>query len=245
MPDGDVGAGRAEGYDAIMVFGGAMHPDQDAEHPWLADEAVFLREAIDREVPLLGVCLGAQLIARAAGASVGPARQRRGRLAHRRAQRGRPRRSGARRHAGPVRRVPVALLRLRAARGRGAPRRERCRPPGLPARRAHVGRAVPSRGDAAHARPLVRRGRVGAAGSGRGAPGDGRSISEPGTSAAAGSATRSSTPLPPAEAAPTRPAGRGSTTTRATSRRSSARRSPPPRGSARPSPSDCRSGSRR
>ena len=51
-----------------MVFGGAMHPDQDAEHPWLADEAAFLRDAIDREVPLLGVCLGAQLIARAAGA---------------------------------------------------------------------------------------------------------------------------------------------------------------------------------
>ena len=56
-----------------MVFGGAMHPDQDAEHPWLADEAAFLREALDREVPLLGVCLGAQLIARAAGAGVGPA----------------------------------------------------------------------------------------------------------------------------------------------------------------------------
>ncbi len=60
-------------YDAIMVFGGAMHPDQDAEHPWLADEAAFIREALDQEVPLLGVCLGAQLIARAVGAKVGPA----------------------------------------------------------------------------------------------------------------------------------------------------------------------------
>ena len=56
-----------------MVFGGAMHPDQDAEHPWLADESAFLRDAIGREVPLLGVCLGAQLIARAAGAGVGRA----------------------------------------------------------------------------------------------------------------------------------------------------------------------------
>ena len=62
-----------ERYDAIMVFGGAMHPDQDAEHPWLADEAAFIREAVDREVPLFGVCLGSQLIARAVGASVGPA----------------------------------------------------------------------------------------------------------------------------------------------------------------------------
>ncbi len=61
-------------YDAIMVFGGAMHPDQDAEHPWLADEASFLREAVDREVPLFGVCLGAQLIARSVGGHIGPAR---------------------------------------------------------------------------------------------------------------------------------------------------------------------------
>jgi len=58
-------------YDAIMVFGGAMHPDQDAEHPWLVDEAAFIREATEREVPLFGVCLGAQLIARALGAHVG------------------------------------------------------------------------------------------------------------------------------------------------------------------------------
>jgi GMP synthase (glutamine-hydrolysing) len=66
-------ADTPERYDAIMVFGGAMHPDQDAEHPWLADEAVFIREAVAREVPLFGVCLGSQLIARAVGAKVGPA----------------------------------------------------------------------------------------------------------------------------------------------------------------------------
>jgi GMP synthase (glutamine-hydrolysing) len=66
------GPDAPERYDAIMVFGGAMHPDQDREHPWLAEEATFIRDALDREVPLLGVCLGAQLIARAAGARVGP-----------------------------------------------------------------------------------------------------------------------------------------------------------------------------
>jgi len=75
MPETTTGPDAAESYDAIMVFGGAMHPDQDAEHPWLADESSFLRDAIDGEVPLLGVCLGAQLIARAAGAGVGLARQ--------------------------------------------------------------------------------------------------------------------------------------------------------------------------
>ncbi len=69
-PDGHI-AGAPMDWDAIMVFGGAMHPDQDAEHPWLPEETAFLRRAIDAEVPLLGVCLGSQLIARAVGAWVG------------------------------------------------------------------------------------------------------------------------------------------------------------------------------
>jgi GMP synthase (glutamine-hydrolysing) len=60
-------------YDAVMVFGGAMHPDQDDAHPWLAGEVDFLRRTLDAQVPVLGVCLGAQLLARAAGATVGPA----------------------------------------------------------------------------------------------------------------------------------------------------------------------------
>ena len=65
--------GEPTDFDAVLVFGGAMHPDQDAEHPWLPTEAAFLRGALDAGVPMLGVCLGSQLIARAAGALVGPA----------------------------------------------------------------------------------------------------------------------------------------------------------------------------
>jgi GMP synthase (glutamine-hydrolysing) len=61
-------------FGAVMVFGGAMHPDQDEQFGWLEREADFLRQALDEDVPLLGVCLGAQMIARAAGAWVGPAR---------------------------------------------------------------------------------------------------------------------------------------------------------------------------
>jgi GMP synthase-like glutamine amidotransferase len=71
--DGEAPPGAPSDWDAVMVFGGAMHPDQDAEHPWLTGEAEFLEAALADGVPLLGVCLGAQLIARAAGASVGPA----------------------------------------------------------------------------------------------------------------------------------------------------------------------------
>jgi GMP synthase-like glutamine amidotransferase len=64
--------GRPADFDAVMVFGGAMHPDQDAEHPWIPEEATFIAEALDQGVPLLGVCLGAQLVARASGARIGP-----------------------------------------------------------------------------------------------------------------------------------------------------------------------------
>ncbi len=57
------------GYDAVITFGGAMHADQESEHPWIAEEKVLLRELLAREIPLLGVCLGSQLLAEAAGGS--------------------------------------------------------------------------------------------------------------------------------------------------------------------------------
>jgi GMP synthase-like glutamine amidotransferase len=57
-----------EGLDALMVFGGSMHVDQNDGHPWLGPEKQFLRDALDRGVPILGVCLGSQLLAEAAGA---------------------------------------------------------------------------------------------------------------------------------------------------------------------------------
>lgn len=58
--------------DAFLVFGGAVHPDQDDQHAWLKDELSWLERLIADGVPTLGICLGSQLIARAAGASVGP-----------------------------------------------------------------------------------------------------------------------------------------------------------------------------
>jgi GMP synthase (glutamine-hydrolysing) len=58
--------------DAVLVFGGAVHPDQEDRHPWLKDELAWLERLIDDGVPTLGICLGSQLIARAAGTWVGP-----------------------------------------------------------------------------------------------------------------------------------------------------------------------------
>jgi GMP synthase (glutamine-hydrolysing) len=60
-----------EAYDAAFVFGGSMHADQEEAHPWLRDEKVLLRRFLDARKPVLGVCLGGQLVAKAAGAWVG------------------------------------------------------------------------------------------------------------------------------------------------------------------------------
>jgi GMP synthase (glutamine-hydrolysing) len=73
VAEGDAAPGDPSHWDAVMVFGGAMHPDQDAEHPWLQGEVAFIERAVDAGVPTIGVCLGAQLLARAAGAWIGPA----------------------------------------------------------------------------------------------------------------------------------------------------------------------------
>jgi GMP synthase (glutamine-hydrolysing) len=72
VPDGGA-PDAARRYDAVMVFGGSQHPDQDDRFDWLAREETFLQEVLAARVPVFGVCLGAQMLARAAGASVGPA----------------------------------------------------------------------------------------------------------------------------------------------------------------------------
>lgn len=60
-------------YGAVLVFGGAMHADQDDRHPWLREENFFLQRLLNLRTPVLGVCLGSQLLAKAAGAEVYPA----------------------------------------------------------------------------------------------------------------------------------------------------------------------------
>jgi GMP synthase (glutamine-hydrolysing) len=59
-----------DGFDAAMVFGGEMNVDQEDAHPWLRDEKRLIGELLERGTPLLGICLGSQLVAEAAGAVV-------------------------------------------------------------------------------------------------------------------------------------------------------------------------------
>ncbi|HYQ79696.1 MAG TPA: type 1 glutamine amidotransferase [Solirubrobacterales bacterium] len=56
------------GYDAVLVLGGAMNVDEGERHGWIGEEVALLRELLAREIPLLGLCLGGQLLAQAAGA---------------------------------------------------------------------------------------------------------------------------------------------------------------------------------
>jgi GMP synthase (glutamine-hydrolysing) len=56
-----------DGVDAAMAFGGAMHPDQEDTHPWLRRDKELIAELLARRVPLLGVCLGSELLAEVAG----------------------------------------------------------------------------------------------------------------------------------------------------------------------------------
>ncbi len=61
-----------DGVDAIVVLGGDANPDEDDRYPWLTREVDLIEEALDLGTPMLGICLGGQLIARAAGGAVGP-----------------------------------------------------------------------------------------------------------------------------------------------------------------------------
>ena len=62
-----------DGYDALVVLGGPMNVDESAQHPHLRHEVRVIRDALDRGRPVLGICLGAQLLAHALGARVGRA----------------------------------------------------------------------------------------------------------------------------------------------------------------------------
>jgi GMP synthase-like glutamine amidotransferase len=57
-------------FDMLIVMGGPMGVADEGRHPWLADEKRFIEGAMARGQTVLGICLGAQLMAHAAGAAV-------------------------------------------------------------------------------------------------------------------------------------------------------------------------------
>ncbi|GAA2799064.1 type 1 glutamine amidotransferase [Saccharopolyspora taberi] len=69
IPD-DLGA-----YQAVVVLGGEMSAYDDAEHPWLAQVRSLLSKVVAERLPVLAICLGAQLLAAATGGQVRAARK--------------------------------------------------------------------------------------------------------------------------------------------------------------------------
>ena len=57
-------------YAALIVLGGPMNSDQIESYPNLRTEVDIIREAVERDMSVLGICLGAQLLAKALGGSV-------------------------------------------------------------------------------------------------------------------------------------------------------------------------------
>ncbi|GAA4885274.1 type 1 glutamine amidotransferase [Kitasatospora terrestris] len=63
---------RLDGYAGLLVLGGAPNCEDDAAAPWLPRVRELIRQAVADHVPLLGICLGGQLMAVALGGSVAP-----------------------------------------------------------------------------------------------------------------------------------------------------------------------------
>ena len=57
-----------EGLDCLVVLGGPMSAWDDDKHPWLAAEKRLLEALIEADKPILGICLGAQMLASVLGA---------------------------------------------------------------------------------------------------------------------------------------------------------------------------------
>jgi GMP synthase (glutamine-hydrolysing) len=71
--EGDLDGLRARDFAGIVPLGGSMQAWDEERRPYLGRERELLREAVDEGVPVMGICLGGQLLARALGAEVRPA----------------------------------------------------------------------------------------------------------------------------------------------------------------------------
>lgn len=58
------------GHDGLIVLGGPMGVYEEDIYPFIKDEIMLIKDALKNNIPMLGICLGAQLLAKAAGANV-------------------------------------------------------------------------------------------------------------------------------------------------------------------------------
>jgi GMP synthase (glutamine-hydrolysing) len=61
-----------DSYDLILIMGGPMSANDEARYPFLKKELPFIRQGLKLGKPVMGICLGAQLMAKSLGAMVYP-----------------------------------------------------------------------------------------------------------------------------------------------------------------------------
>ena len=57
-------------YDAMVVFGGPQNANEDEKYPYFVQEKAVLRTAVEQSIPVLGICLGGQMLASVLGGTV-------------------------------------------------------------------------------------------------------------------------------------------------------------------------------
>ncbi len=62
--------GGLQGYSGLIIMGGPMNVYEEGKYSFVKDEDLLIKEALKSGIPTLGICLGSQLIAKAAGANV-------------------------------------------------------------------------------------------------------------------------------------------------------------------------------
>lgn len=64
-----------DSFDALLIMGGYMNVYEEEKYHWLAEEKAFIKNAVDAGKKVMGICLGAQLLAAALGAKVYAAKE--------------------------------------------------------------------------------------------------------------------------------------------------------------------------
>lgn len=72
----DLSAINALESELVIILGGPIGAYDDQDYPFIKDELSLLKQRLDRDLPTLGICLGAQLMARALGAKVYPGNEK-------------------------------------------------------------------------------------------------------------------------------------------------------------------------
>lgn len=70
LSQGQALPGSLHDLEAVICLGGPMNVYEEDQYPFLKQETIFLRKVMAKNIPLLGICLGAQMIAKACGAKV-------------------------------------------------------------------------------------------------------------------------------------------------------------------------------